>query len=181
MKTFSQINQISSAFLLPLKNIQKNNLFKNQLNTLKINTRRNIKYLKLPKRNKSMFNIKNNINHNIDLNVEEKNNELEQILINGKKYCKHFGLEKNCPICVALQLKNKLLKEHNILPLLKANVLIKNKKKMKKNKSNGQMINIKKIKLFKNEKNEIIFKKSTEEIIFPCIYEYFHNNKFEIV
>ena len=43
------------------------------------------------------------------------------------------------------------------------------------------MINIKKIKLFGNEKNEIIYKKSTEEVIFPCIYEYFHNNKFEIV
>ena len=176
MKTFSQINQINSAFLLPLKNIQKNNLFKNELNTLKINTRRNIKYLKLPKRNKSMFTIKNN--NNIDLNFEGKINELEQILINGKKHCKHFGLEKNCPICVALQLKNKLLKEHNILPILKANFLIKNKKRIKKNKSNGQMINIKKIKLFGNEKNEIIYKKSTEEIIFPCIYEYFHNNKF---
>ena len=179
MKTFSQINQISSAFLLPLKNIQKNNLLKNELNTLKINTRRNIKYLKLPRRNKSMINIKNN--NNIDSNVEEKNNELEQILINGKKHCKHFGLEKNCPICVALQLKNKLLKEHNILPILKANFLIKKQKKIKKNKSNGHMINIKKIKLFGNEKNEIIYKKSTEEVIFPCIYEYFHNNKFEIV
>ena len=44
-----------------------------------------------------------------------------------KKYSRHFGKEENCPICVALQMKNKLLEEKNkMLPILTKNNFRKN-------------------------------------------------------
>ena len=55
-------------------------------------------------------------NHCMHLHDDFKSNS-------KKKYSRHFGNEQNCPICVAIQMKNKLLEEKNrMLPVLTNNV-----------------------------------------------------------
>ena len=43
-----------------------------------------------------------------------------------KKFKRHFGKEENCPIWVALQIKNKFLEEKNTLPILYTKNYVKN-------------------------------------------------------
>ena len=57
----------------------------------------------------------------MDIDIGEDNHHFQDeldIINKGKKYERHFGKEENCPICVALQMKNKLLEEKNTLPIL---------------------------------------------------------------
>ena len=213
IKTFYKINQINSPFLLMHKDIQKNllknKLFSNESTISKINSRRNIKYEK-QNRNKSLVNIishnhnHNQNQHNIDIRNQENNHFYEQLIINeGKKYDRHFGKEENCPICVALQVKNKLLEEKKVLPILKPSFLNKcehqilthspnkytenNKRIMscktniirklniRRNESAKQIMN-KNRNIVENEKNDFIINKNAKDI-FPCLNEYFNANK----
>ena len=140
IKTYHKINELISP-----SNIRRNKLFNNNNNNdsniSKINSR--IKQ----NRNKSLVNIiNNNIINKHYHDKEEENNK------NGKKYNRHFGKEENCPICVALQMKNKLLEEKNILPIL-------NKKGIRRNGSAKEI-------MFNNDNNEK----------FPCLKGYFNNN-----
>ena len=80
-------------------------------------------------RNRSLVNILNHKEDYININ-EGKNNKnckhlIDDFKCNSKnKYNRHFGNEDSCPICVALQMKNKLLEEKNrMLPLLTKNNL----------------------------------------------------------
>ena len=58
-----------------------------------------------------------------------------------KKYTRHFGKEDNCPICVALQMKNKLLEEKNkMLPILTKNNFRKNKEEINNKSPNKDKI-----------------------------------------
>ena len=207
IRTFYKINQINSPFLLMHKNIQnniqKNKLFSNESTISKINSRKNIKYEK-QNRNKSLVNVINHNHNNIDLSNQEKNHFYQQLIINeGKKYDRHFGKEENCPICVALQVKNKLLEEKKILPILKPNHLNKcdhpilthspnkntenNKRRImscktniirklniRRNESAKQIMN-KNRNLLENEKNDFLVNKNTKNI-FPCLNEYFNAN-----
>ena len=201
-KTFYKIKQIKSPFSLKQKNIQKNRLFNNESTISKINSKKNIKYEK-QNRNKSLVNIINhNHHHNIDLSKQENNHLYEQLIINeGKKYERHFGKEENCPICVALQMKIKLLEEEKLLPILKPSYLYKgeqhiltqspnkfkeNKERImsckigkirklniRRNESAKQIMNIKNRKTLENEKNEFIDNINAKKI-FPCLNEYFN-------
>ena len=79
------------------------------------------------------------INHNFEYELEEKNN-IEDLINNNKakKYSRHFGKEENCPICIALQMKNKFMEEKNILPILtKNNTINKSPNKNTVYKNNG--------------------------------------------
>ena len=84
-------------------------------------------------RNRSLVNIINNKdddnmdNYN-DNHCEHINNDIR--FNSKKKYNRHFGNEENCPICVAIQMKNKLLEEKNkMLPILTKNNFRKNNEK----------------------------------------------------
>ena len=207
-KTFYKINQNNSHFPFVQNNIQKNKLFSNESSISKINSKKNLKYER-QKRNKSLLN--HHQHSNIDLSVQDYSHNLEQEIINkGKRYVRHFGLEENCPICVALQIRNKLIEERNFLPKLKMKYLknfeqsplkskenIRNevkrkeninrinsckpnlivKKNMIRNESAKQFTHIKKITLLENEKNELFANKNMNKI-FPCLHEYFNNNKY---
>ena len=78
-------------------------------------------------RNRSLINI---INHNENEGKLNKNCKHinEDFKSNSKnKYNRHFGNEDSCPICVAIQMKNKFLEERNkMLPLLTKNNIKKN-------------------------------------------------------
>ena len=94
-------------------------------------------------RNRSLENLiadkGKNINHFIhikeDNNIDNHYNHLYNDLKSNskKKYTRHFGNEENCPICVALQMKNKILEEKNkMLPILTKNNFTKNKEEINK-------------------------------------------------
>ena len=107
---------------------------------------RKIKNEEKKNRNRSLVNLishkDNNINNiihnkehnNIDNYCDHLNEDLKSN--SKKKYSRHFGNEDNCPICVALQMKNKLLEEKNkMLPILTKNNFRNNNKEEINNKS----------------------------------------------
>ena len=204
IKTFYKINQFDSPFLLMHKDIQKtiqkNKLFRIDSAMSKINSRRNINYEKQNK-NQSLVNVINHNHHNLDLTNQENNHYFEQLIINeGKKYDRHFGKEENCPICVALQVKNKLLEEKKILPILKLSNLsiyenqIRSHSPSKNTENNNRIMNckaniIRKLNIRRNESakqimsknrnilengmNDFVINKSPKDL-FPCLNEYFN-------
>ena len=110
--------------------IRKKRLFNDSNLTIKNEGKKN--------RNRSLLDIinhKDDINDNIIKNSKIKeipNNychHLEELKSNSKnKYNRHFGNEESCPICVALQIKNKLLEDQTkVLPILTKNNIRKYK------------------------------------------------------
>ena len=215
-KTFSKINPMNTPSSLVQKNIQRNKLFNNESNFSKINSKRTSENEK-QNRNKSLVNIINhNKHHNINFDIEEDKNHYhnEINIFKGKKYERHFGKEENCPICVALQMRNKFLEEKNTLPLLKvknihnertntqspnkrglnSGMIKKNIEKMSRIMSskpdyvrkrgirrNGSAqeitTNLKEIISQQNKEENINFNKKIVDERFPCLNEYFNNNK----
>ena len=127
IKSFREINQIKTPSLLAQKNILRNKLFSNESKISKINSKRKIQNEK-QNRNKSLVNIiHHNKHHNIDLDENKhQHDELNMIINRGKKFKRHFGKEEKCPICVALEMKNKFLEDKNSLPILKIKNHMKN-------------------------------------------------------
>ena len=166
IKTFYKINQINTPSSLAPKNLKRNKLFNNESNFSKINSKRTIQNER-QNRNKSLVNIiHHNNNHKIDFDLEEDkhhyHDEINLIINKGKKYERHFGKEENCPICVALQMKNKLLVEKNTLPVLNIKNYRNNEHRTntqspnhKVGHYNGRQKNIEKINRIMSSKPEI--------------------------
>ena len=195
-KTFHKINQINTPAALAKKNIIGNKLFHNDSNS--INNRQIIKEEK-KNRNKSLVNIINyNCHHNLEYELEEKNNIEDLINNKAKKYSRHFGKEENCPICVALQMKNKFMEEKNILPILtKNNTINKSPNKNTVYKNNGikekmrrimsskpenfrkkVMKRTESVKEMRNINNDKLFEIMDINERFPALNAYFNMNKY---
>ena len=200
LKTYHKVNQINTPSSLANKNIIGNKLFNNndnESNFSKIRTKKTIKEEK-KNRNKSLVDIINNNYHHNE--IEENNlinNQDDFHNLKTKKYSRHFGKEENCPICVALQMKNKFLEEKNknILPILtKHNI---NKSPNKNNLCNNNNIKDKMRRIMSSRPDRIKKMKRTESVKemrkinndnffevldlnerFPALNEYINLNKY---
>ena len=169
IKTFNKTNQLNTPTSIAQENIKGNKLFKNEPNFSKINSKRGIENEK-ENRNKSLINIIDHKNHhNVDYNIGKENNhyhdEINSIINKGKKFQRHFGKEENCPICVALQMKNKFLEEKNTLPLLDIKNLKKNEQRTNTQSPNHKTVNV------------LVGQRNKEKMnrIMSCKPEYFRN------
>ena len=123
--TTNKINRIISPLTINNNHIRERRLF----NDSNLPNVKKLKFEEKKNRNRSLINIINHkgIEDDYSLSHKKENSpqnyciHLEEELNTNskKKYKRHFRNEKNCPICVALQLKNKLLEEKaRMLPAL---------------------------------------------------------------
>ena len=123
--TINKINRIISPLTINNNHIRERRLF----NDSNLPNVKKLKFEEKKNRNRSLINIINykGIEDDYSLSHKKENSpqnyciHLEEELNSNskKKYKRHFRNEKNCPICVALQLKNKLLEEKaRMLPAL---------------------------------------------------------------
>jgi len=123
--TTNKINRITSPLTINNNHIRERRLF----NDSNLPNVKKLKFEEKKNRNRSLINIINHkgIEDDYSLSHKKENSPQnycihleEELNSNSKtKYKRHFRNEQNCPICVALQLKNKLLEEKaRMLPAL---------------------------------------------------------------
>ena len=123
--TTDKISRIISPLTINNNHIRERRLF----NDSNLPNVKKLKFEEKKNRNRSLINIINHkgIEDDYSLSHKKENSPQnycihleEELNSNSKtKYKRHFRNEQNCPICVALQLKNKLLEEKaRMLPAL---------------------------------------------------------------
>ena len=123
--TTNKISRITSPLTINNNHIRERRLF----NDSNLPNVKKLKFQEKKNRNRSLINILNHKDIDDDYSPSHKKENSpqnycihleEELKSNSKsKYKRHFRNEQNCPICVALQLKNKLLEEKSrMLPAL---------------------------------------------------------------
>ena len=123
--TTNKISRITSPLTINNIHIRERRLF----NDSNLPNVKKLKFDEKKNKNRSLINILNHKGIENDYSPSHKKENSpqqycihleEELKSNSKtKYKRHFRNEQNCPICVALQLKNKLLEEKTkLLPVL---------------------------------------------------------------